>query len=115
MAHRKPQNVVCGSLARGLKNRTTRQISFSHFIYYNKRTVVNNVVLYYTMPSFSFRDTPTELKFSNSPNICTEWNAKIRYVPWILHYVLSNQLRNQQTYKLYITTVSFKSILGDRV
>ena len=87
MARRKPQNVVCGSLARGLKNRTTRQISFSHFIDYNKRNVVNKVVLYYTMPSISFRDTPAELKFSNSPNICTEWNAtlKIRYVQWILH------------------------------
>ena len=59
----------CGSLARGLKNRKTRQISFSHSIDYNKRTMVNNVVLHYTMPSISFRDTPAELKFSNSPNI----------------------------------------------
>lgn len=25
---------------------------------------------------------------------------------WILHFLLSNQLRDQQTYKLYINTVS---------
>lgn len=101
---------------KSLKNRTTRQISFSHSIDYNKRTVVNNVVLHYTMSSISFRDTPRELKFSNSPN--TEWNAILNgtsLYAWILHHLLSNQLRNQQTYKLYINTVSAKSILGDRV
>ena len=39
----------------------------------------------------------------------------VRPVDSTLRKVLSHQLRNQQTYKLYINTVSVKSILGDRV